>query len=52
MPKKVSTANMLAKVGEIAFIIVVIVAIVAGLVCTKLSAAQISWIYIALMILE
>jgi len=51
MPKKVSTANMLAKVGEIAFIIVVIVAIVAGLVCTKLSAAQISWIYIALMIL-
>jgi len=51
MPKKVSTANMLAKVGEIAFIIVVIVAIVAGLACTKLSAAQISWIYIALMIL-
>ena len=31
MPKKVSTANMLAKVGELAFIVVVIVAVVAGL---------------------
>jgi hypothetical protein len=51
MPKKVSTANMLAKVGELAFIVVVIVAIVAGLACTKLDAAQISWVYIALMIL-
>jgi hypothetical protein len=51
MPKKVSTTNMLAKVGELAFIVVVIVAIVAGLACTKLDAAQISWVYIALMIL-
>jgi len=51
MPKKVSTANMLAKVGEIAFIIVVIVAVIAGLVTTKLDAAQLSWIRIALMIL-
>lgn len=51
MPKKVSTTNMLAKVGELAFIVVVIVAIVAGLACTKLDAAQISWGYIALMIL-
>jgi len=51
MPKKLSTANMLAKVGELAFIVVVIVAVVAGLACTRLSAAQISWVYIALMIL-
>lgn len=51
MPKKVSSANMLAKVGELAFIVVVIVAVVAGLACTKLDAAQISWVYIALMIL-
>jgi len=51
MPKKLSTASLLAKVGELAFIVVVIVAIVAGLVTTKLDAAQLSWIRIALMIL-
>jgi hypothetical protein len=51
MPKKVSTASLLAKVGEVAFIIVVIVAIVAGLLCTKLDATQQSWVYIVLMIL-
>jgi len=51
MPKKVSSANMLAKVGELAFIVVVIVAVVAGLATTKLDAAQLSWIRIALMIL-
>jgi hypothetical protein len=51
MPKKVSTANMLAKIGELAFIVVVIVAIVAGLATTNLDAAQLSWIRIVLMIL-
>jgi len=51
MPKKLSTASLLAKVGELAFIVVVIVAIVAGLATTKLDAAQLSWIRIALMIL-
>ncbi|PIU13459.1 MAG: hypothetical protein COT21_02005 [Hadesarchaea archaeon CG08_land_8_20_14_0_20_51_8] len=51
MPKKVSSANMLAKVGELAFIVVVIVAVVAGLAVTKLSAVQCAWVYIALMIL-
>jgi hypothetical protein len=51
MPRKVSSASMLAKIGELAFIVVVIVAIVAGLLCTKLSATQISWVYIVLMIL-
>ena len=42
---------MLAKVGELAFIVVVIVAVVAGLAVTKLSAVQCAWVYIALMIL-
>jgi hypothetical protein len=51
MPKKVSSANMLAKIGELAFIVVVIVAVVAGLATTKLDAAQCSWVFIALMIL-
>jgi hypothetical protein len=51
MPKKVSTANMLAKIGELAFIVVVIVAVVAGLATSRLDAAQRSWVFIALMIL-
>ena len=51
MPKKVSSANMLAKIGELAFIVVVIVAVVAGLATTKLDAVQCAWVYVALMIL-
>jgi hypothetical protein len=51
MPNKLSTASLLAKVGEYAFIVVVIVAIVAGLATTRLSAVQCAWIYVALMIL-
>ena len=51
MPKKVSSANMLAKVGELAFIVVVIVAVVAGLACTRLDNVQQGWVYVVLMIL-
>lgn len=51
MPKKVSSANMIAKIGELAFIVVVIVAVVAGLATTKLDAVQCAWVYVALMIL-
>jgi hypothetical protein len=47
----VAKALPLAKIGELAFIVVVIVAIVAGLATTKLDAVQLSWIRIALMIL-
>ena len=50
MPKKVSSANMLAKVGELAFIVVVIVAIVAGLATTRI-VDQLPWVYAALIIL-
>ncbi len=48
---KVAKALPLAKIGELAFIIVVIVSIVAGLAYSWLDPAQRSWIYIALMIL-
>jgi len=41
----------LAKIGEIAFIVVVIVAVVAGLLTTKLDAVQQAWVFVALMIL-
>jgi D-alanyl-lipoteichoic acid acyltransferase DltB (MBOAT superfamily) len=51
MPKKLSSASLIAKVGELAFIVVVIVAVVAGLLTTKLDAVQQAWVFIALMIL-
>jgi len=51
LPGKVAKALPIAKIGELAFIVVVVVAVVAGLLTTKLSAAQCSWVFIALMIL-
>ena len=52
MPKgKIAKALPLAKIGELAFIIVVIVAVVAGLACTRLTAVQNAWVYVVLMIL-
>jgi hypothetical protein len=48
---KIAKALPLAKIGEIAFILVVIVAVVAGLATTRLDAVQRAWVFIALMIL-
>ncbi len=41
----------LAKIGELAFILVVIIAVVAGLATTKLNPVQQAWVLVALMIL-
>jgi len=48
---KVAKVLPLAKIGELAFILVVIIAVVAGLLTTKLDAVQQAWVLIALMIL-
>ena len=48
---KVAKALPLAKIGELAFILVVVIAVVAGLATIKLSAIQQAWVYIVLMIL-
>jgi|GEM_PF-1478617 len=48
---KIAKVLPIAKIGELAFILVVVIAVVAGLATIKLSAVQQAWVYIALMIL-
>jgi hypothetical protein len=51
MPKKLSTGNLMTKVGEYAFIVVLIVAVVAGLAVSQLNANQLAWVSLALAVL-
>jgi hypothetical protein len=51
MPKKLSAGNLMTKVGAYAFIVVLIVAVVAGLAVSKLDLNQLAWVSLALAIL-
>jgi len=51
MPKKLPVGNLMTKVGEYAFIVVLIVAVVAGLAVSKLDANQQAWVTLALVVL-
>jgi len=48
---KVAKVLSPAKIGELAFILVVIIAVVAGLLTTKLNITQMAWVGAVLMIL-
>ena len=50
MPKKLSAGNLMTKVGAYAFIVVLIVAVVAGLAVSQLTNQQ-AWVSLALAIL-
>jgi len=50
MPKKLAAGNLMTKVGAYAFIVVLIVAVVAGLAVSKLVDQQ-AWVSLALAVL-